>query len=404
MARTNILITGSAGLVGMHVLYELLGEIADDRSSGSVFAVLRPSASGTARGRLDGLLSNPFVPDRLREAVAQAAGRVRPIEADLRDGPGLAREVGRLLPAGEPLTVVHCAASVNLETDGSAADDVADHNVSGTRSLFDAVEGRVGRFVHVSTAYCSGIGQGAVGDDFLGLEGRRYRNPYEESKARTELDLAARCRDRGVGLHIVRPSIVCGRVMDAPRYYTPKFDVFYAWLRFFWQMRKAGLRGPVRLAIPARSTMNVVPVDYVARVIARAVRFDVGQVNVVNPAPVPTRLICAAGLACIGYDDVRFVDEPPSDPTRLEEVYAASVGRLFEAYIDEASTSFVADGMLSFMQPVGFPDMLPHLPGIVSFAVDHGFDDRRIAAARSTPPVLPVAVPQLEGLHAWEAT
>lgn len=402
MARTNILITGSAGLVGMHVLYELLGDRDANRT---IHTVLRPSRSGGARDRLSGLLSNPWMPDRLRGAVEAAAGRVRPLEVDLRDGPALARSIRDAIPAGEPLTVVHCAGSVNLENSGAAADDVAEHNVLGTRVLLDSLGSRVDRFVHVSTAYCSGVGQGTVGDDYLGLQGRNYRNPYEASKAAAEIELAAKCRDRGIGLHIVRPSIVCGRVMDAPLYYTPKFDVFYGWLRFFWQMRKAGLHaGGVRLAIPAGSTMNVVPVDYVSRAVARAASVDVGQVNVVSPTPVPTRLICAAGLACIGYDDVRFVDAPPADPTRLEEVYTASVGRLFEAYIDEASTSFSAAGMRSFMGPVEFPTMLPHLSGIVSFAVDHEFDERRIGTPRPAPTVAPVPVPYFDGQRAWEAT
>ena len=404
MARTNILITGSAGLVGMHVLYELLGDLATGGPAGTIYPVLRPSRAGGARARLQALLDNPWMPERLRASADACGGRVRPLEADLRDGPALARAVRDAVPAGEPLTIIHCAGSVNLENSGAAAADVADHNVHGTRTLLDSVGGRLERFVHVSTAYCSGVGQGVVGDDYLGLSGRTYRNPYEESKARTEIELESRCRQRGVGLHIVRPSIVCGRVMDAPLYYTPKFDVFYGWLRFFWQMRKAGQHGPVRLAIPATSTMNVVPVDYVARAIARAAWHDVGQLNVVSPDPVPTRLVCGAGLACIGYDDVRFVDAPPADPTRLEEIYVGSVGRLFEAYIDEASTSFSAAGMRSFMAPVDFPTMLPHLSGIVSFAVDHEFDDRRITAARRAPPVVPVPVPQFDGPRAWEAT
>ncbi len=372
------MITGSTGLVGMHVLYELLGDAGRGNLAGTIYPVLRTTPPVTASQRMDGILQNGFVPASLRDCVSPARKVIRPLAADLCDSASLKQVIRSSIPAGEPLTVVHCAGSVNLETTQEAKDDVHAHNYNGTLNLLRALDGYDARFIYVGTVFCSGIQRGRIGDDYLSLPSRVYRNPYEESKGRIELEIAQYCMEKGIRFQMLRPSIICGRVMEEPLYYTPKFDVFYGWLKFFWQLKKAGLHSPLRLCIGEKATMNVVPVDFVAKTIIKAVHQDTGQLNIANPAAVNTLQVTQAGLECIGYEDVRFVESVPKDLNRVEQFYYKTVGALFDSYINDDASIYDCSKLLAFMAPVTIPPLVEHLAGIVSFAMQFDFDDRKI--------------------------
>ena len=42
----------------------------------------------------------------------------------------------------------------------------------------------------------------------------------------------------GIEWQILRPGIVSGRLMDSPLYFTSKFDVFYGWAKFFYNLSR----------------------------------------------------------------------------------------------------------------------------------------------------------------------
>jgi len=381
MTGSNILITGSTGLVGMHVLYELLGEVARGEVGGAIYPVLRAVPPLSVSERVERLLQNGFAPAALRGGFPTARRAIHPLAADLCDFEGLRRAVRAAIPAAEPLTVIHCAGSVNLETTPEARDDVQAHNYQGTLNLLRALDGYDMRFLYVGTVFSAGFQQRRLGDDYLSLPSCVYRNPYEESKGRTELAIAAHCRQKGVRFQLLRPSIICGRVMDEPLYYTPKFDVFYGWLKFFWQLKKAGLHSPLRLCISPQASMNVVPVDFVAKTIVKATRHHAGQLNIANPAAVNTVQATRTVLECIGYENVEFVETVPKDLNRIEQFYYKTVGALFESYINNDASIYDCSKLMAFMAPVTIPPLEDHVSGIVSFAMQFDFDDRKIAQA-----------------------
>ena len=378
MTESNILITGSTGLVGMHVLYELLGDVAGGVLAGKIYPVLRTPPPVTASQRMDRILQNRFLPASLGGCISSARKAIHPLSADLCDPGNLKEAIRSAIPAREPLTVIHCAGSVNLETTPEAKDDVHAHNYHGTLNLLRALDGYVVRFIYVSTVFSSGVRQGRIGDDYLSLPARVYRNPYEESKGRIELEIARYCGEKGIGFQLLRPSIICGRVMEPPLYYTPKFDVFYGWLKFFWQLKNADLHSPLRLCISEKATMNVVPVDFVAKTIVKAVHSHAGQLNIANPAAVSTMKVTQSGLECIGYKDVRFVDSVPTDLNRIEQFYYKTVGALFDSYINNDASIYDCSKLVSFMSPVTIPPLVEHINGIVAFAMQFDFDERKI--------------------------
>ena len=381
MTETNILITGSTGLVGMHVLYELLRELNDNSLAGGIYPVLRTSPPESAGQRIDRVLQNKFVPSFLAGCGAAARRCIHPVTADLCDLASLKKAVGGAVPQDKALTVIHSAGSVNLETTQEARDDVYAHNYNGTLNLLRALDGRAFQFIYIGTVFSSGIQQGRIGDDYLNLPPPAYRNPYEESKARVEIEVARYCQEKGIPFQILRPSIVCGRVMDAPLYYTPKFDVFYGWLKFFWQLKRAELHSPLRLCVHEAATMNVVPVDFVAKAIVKALRSHVGQLNIVNPEIANTVAITRTALEHIGYENATFVNEVPKDLNRIEQFYYKTVGALFDSYINNDASIYDCSKLVSFMAPTTLPLMKEHIGGIVDFAKQFNFDDRKVDQA-----------------------
>ncbi|MBI5819865.1 MAG: SDR family oxidoreductase [Verrucomicrobia bacterium] len=381
MTEANILITGSTGLVGMHVLYELLGELSRGLLAGKILPVLRDSTSFAASQRVDRVLHNKFVPHFLKDFTPSVRQSIHPISADLCDLASLKRAIQGSISVQEPLTVIHSAGSVNLETTQEARDDVYAHNYEGTLNLLRALDGYAIRFIYIGTVFSSGVQQGRIGDDYLSLPSHAYRNPYEESKAKVELEVARYCEEKGIRFQILRPSIICGRVMDPPLYYTPKFDVFYGWLKFFWQLKKAELHSPLRLCIHETATMNVVPVDFVAKAIVKSVHSHVGQLNIANPEAANTVEITRAALEHIGYENASFVNSIPTDLNRVEQFYYKTVGALFDSYINNDASIYDCSKLLSFISPIKMPPMREHIGGIVDFAKQFNFDDRKIDQA-----------------------
>jgi len=381
MTETNILITGSTGLVGMHVLYELLREMNDGSLAGKIYPVLRTTSSLSASQRIDRVLQNKFLPLFLAGNAASVRKLIHPISADLCDLDSLKEAIRSSVAPHEPLTVIHSAGSVNLETTQEARDDVYAHNYKGTLNLLRALEGYAVRFIYIGTVFSSGVQRGRISDDYLSLPSHAYRNPYEESKAKVEVEVAHYCKEKGICFQILRPSIICGRVMDQPLYYTPKFDVFYGWLKFFWQLKKAELHSPLRLCIHQTATMNVVPVDFVAKTIVKAVHSYVGQLNIANPEAANTMEITKVALEHIGYENASFVDSVPQDLGRIEQFYYKTVGALFDSYINNDASIYDCTKLLSFMSPATMPPMREHIGGIVAFAKQFNFDDRKIDQA-----------------------
>jgi nucleoside-diphosphate-sugar epimerase len=80
-------------------------------------------------------------------------------------------------------------------------------NVQATLNVVKALKERIARVVHVSTAYVAGNRTGLIRECELDC-GQRFRNSYEKSKFDAELALTAFCREQGIPLVIVRPSII----------------------------------------------------------------------------------------------------------------------------------------------------------------------------------------------------
>jgi thioester reductase-like protein len=260
VSRPPVFLTGATGFLGMEVLARLL-----ERGDRDVVCLVRAADQAAAEERLEGVLAT------LWDDPPRHAPRARAVAGDVtRPGLGLEYDV-RMQLAEEIGAVLHCAASITFDL---PLDEARAINVEGTREVIGLAReakaiGRLERFVHVSTAYVSGLHPGLFRERQLDA-GQSFRNTYEQTKWEAEHVLAAA---DDLAPAIARPSIVMG---DARSGWTPAFNVLY------WPLR-AYARGLFD-TVPARPSgrVDVVTVDYVAAgLVALLDREDAGVFNLV---------------------------------------------------------------------------------------------------------------------------
>jgi hypothetical protein len=181
----------------------------------------------------------------------------------------------------------------------------------------------------VSTAYCCGVTEGKAPETLHG-EPRTFRNAYEQSKWLAEQACAAWAERNRASLTIHRPSIIVG---DGATGRATRFDGFYVSARACQMIGRLaarqsnpGRRVRIHVPAPADATQNIVPVDYVAKMIAGvAMRPELhGQAyHLTHPDP-PTN--SAIREAFVKRFDLRSVDlefacDQPAMRTELDEAF-----------------------------------------------------------------------------------
>jgi nucleoside-diphosphate-sugar epimerase len=253
-ARRVHLVTGATGFVGGALVLELL-----ERTDDEVVCVVRPGRGDVRARLLDGLVHAARAYGSPLE-LTEIAERCRAIEGDVRsDGCGIdATRVGAVDQ------IWHSAASLRYEN--RYRDEIEATNVGGTRNVLSAAD-RLGAavFNYVSTAYVSGRREGWIAES-PAHHGDSH-NHYERSKVEAEHLVSAA---RGMTIRILRPSVVVGhsRTLAATA-----FSGFYGFVRQLVQFRgmvdrtQKGLlvKEPMRVRLDTDATIDLVPVDAVAR-------------------------------------------------------------------------------------------------------------------------------------------
>ncbi len=159
LAGKKIVMTGVTGFIGEQILWKVLTECPDTRTS----VLVRRKGSVTAEERVASLLKKKIFADVVREAGGVEelmASRVEVIEGDLPQVPDLPRDLDVLL---------HCAGDVSFDP---PIDQAFMTNVVGTKALLTKLreacsddEGnlvKIPHYLHVSTAYTAGRRRGAI--------------------------------------------------------------------------------------------------------------------------------------------------------------------------------------------------------------------------------------------------
>jgi nucleoside-diphosphate-sugar epimerase len=195
--------------------------------------------------------------------------------------------------------ILHNAASLELFTNGDPQGDPYLTNVKGAHAVIQWADGHgVRNILAVSTAYVCGWNDGVILER-LHEPGPRFQTDYEKSKWLAEKLFGEWSQQPGRTLTIFRPSFLVG---DSQTGYTSQFAGFYQLARLVGVLKQQyhdpgnGQRTYIPLRIPGRpeDVQNVVPVDFVARLIAEVTvrRQYQGRIyHLTNPQPPTNELM-----------------------------------------------------------------------------------------------------------------
>jgi nucleoside-diphosphate-sugar epimerase len=218
-----------------------------------------------------------------------------------------------------------------------------------TKQLLEQLPASVNRFLYISTAYSFGIQDVKVNDNIENYAVTDFRNPYEKSKYESELYVKEICKQKNITSQILRPSIICGRLIDLPLYETPKFDVFYSWAIFLDKYATKSKEN-FRIWIDQESGLNIVPVDFVSKAILHAfLNPDIKELNIVNPEQILHKNYVGDVLDSFDMDTYEYVNKKPENPNAFEQLYYKSIGNLFEKYISIPDLQFNAELILKLI-------------------------------------------------------
>jgi nucleoside-diphosphate-sugar epimerase len=385
MKKTNVLLTGVTGILGRHVFYELLRLYASGEKKGSLIVIIRPKFGLIGLERLKSIVNHRFRPAYLNQYLeSELLSRVTLIEAGIEE---LGKNHLDTLEGSVQLYVIHAAAETDLSDTSTAHEKVYTHNYLATKHLLAWCTSKLYKFIFISTAFSIGHYGGVVSNEYISfdvngepvpVEALQHRNPYEKFKMKMEQELIQYCRQQGKVWQIIRPSSICGRMLEEPLYYTPEFNVFYLFGKFLFACALTGIVHPgdkIRIESNPIGRMNIVPVDYVAKTIVRAFENDtVGQLNAVSSNEVSLSYLLQCMSAFVGMKcELVAAAPPPEDMTMLETQYYQVVAPLISYYLATPLHRFDTDRLREIMTDVAEADVQKGFKNIYAFAYENEF-------------------------------
>jgi len=265
------LLTGATGFLGSHIMAGLLNRhvplVIFGRPSGSISlkARIRKLLDWFSIGHLEEMLEfyeTDFMTDRL----------------------GLGnKEYDNLCSRG--LAIIHCASDTSFAEKNRGK--VMRSNVESLAEILNfASRSKAAWFHYISTAFAAGIDSAECHE--APVNSANFTNVYEESKATAEKTITESCAGHKVPFTLIRPSIVYG---DSVTGRSLKFNALYVPVRsaqairdlYLEDIRKhdgkkasecrvhldetGNLHLPMKIYIPDKGKINLVPVDYFTRTV-----------------------------------------------------------------------------------------------------------------------------------------
>lgn len=303
-ATSTHTVTGATGFVGGALVLELL-----DKTDAEIVCPTRPAGdTAQAEARLRAALGRSCALYGRHDLLSAVEQRCRAVAFDLR-APTL--QSARKLP-GDLGEIWHSAASLRFKDEHRQG--IHDHNVEGTRAMLElAVRGRATFFNYISTAYVAGRRTDRIIEQ-PARDAGVAQNAYEESKIRGET-LVGDC-DR-LPTRILRPSIVIGHSGTHAAISSSGLYSFILGVRRVRKevvSRKLGdflAHRPLRVRGDAAASVNLIPVDVVARNAVGISRSDSDACvfHLVNATPPPVQGVSMVVFSELGMTAPRWVED-----------------------------------------------------------------------------------------------
>lgn len=366
----NFILTGVTGVLGSHIFYELMLKLHHNNYNGKIVLLLRSKSDKTYTERYEELFTDKLLPDYLKSVDISRLrdNNIELIDLDLNN---ITDADTTVLNTGEQYHLIHCAASVNLGNNAAAYDEIKKTNYMGTLQLIDALRPYIFKFSYISTAFAYRPLEYA---DPQGYNKVEYRNHYEKFKAQTEEDIFKLCEEQGLKCQVLRPSIICGRLIDHPHHVIGRFLVFYLFGAFFYRIKQSPYGNMhLRIIINNESGLNIVAVDYAAKAIVRALDTDIKELNIVSSKYVPNTYTIPVLLKEIGWTNFEFTNTIPEDMNAAERLYYRTVGPQLNDYLLAPDYDFDVEVLSELMKDYEEPDIHTHFRDLCRYAVEQQF-------------------------------
>lgn len=366
----RIAITGATGLVGRNLLLEIIKQNLANLNDIDVVILGKGKHNKSLRQRIESILFTEGPDYIAAENIARAdlaqfsEKQIRYVDIQL-SAPGLGiSEVDRQKLREAPIDFFfHSAGLTDFRHTPDAVEKLTAVNLTGTQKMTELAETLdIGEFCYVGTAYACGETFGTVEPDYVNPD-QDFRNPYERIKLEAEIVVREFQQRTGMKCRYLRPSTICGRLMEREYGATPKFDVFYLWAAFFlrWKMKLLNGSGANVLDTPLEmdlrfwgnreAGLNIVPVDYVVKAMLEICLQDAPgeSFHLVGDQETLHRHYTAGILESLNITGPQFVDNEPLDLNRIESFYYKTVGKIFMPYAIQDPILFSTANMDAIM-------------------------------------------------------
>ena len=339
--QMKIILTGATGVLGSHIMYDVLEHFIHTNIQGTLFLITRKKGNVAAKERITELLSSHYKPNFLSaKGTTSLLKYITIIDADL------AQLEKTVLEQFKGAYFIHSAGYVNLSTDEDQKEKIFHENASLTKNLFTTFSPYIKKFIYISTAFSSGVRKGLIANDFHNLEFKLdHRNAYENAKFHSEEFVIQQCTQLQLPYQILRPSVIGGKMLGIEnRYFIPKYMVFYLMAKFFhFTAQRKVAQENVRFTISENTGLNIIPVDYVSKVIvATFQRTDITQLNIVHNESFNLVKGLQLIMKEVGYTNFSILPNALDFDYKntIEKLYYESIGKHLKPYLTSAANEY----------------------------------------------------------------
>lgn len=330
----KIILTGATGVLGSHIMYEILEHFITNSIEGKLFLISRNKGKTSADDRIKELLSSDYTPEILKSKGFESLVKyIEIIDSDLAE---IKEDISEKIKGAY---FIHSAGYVNLSTDEDQKEKIFNENALISKSIFNTFSPFIKKFIYISTAFSSGERKGLIDNDFHSLDFEPvHRNAYENAKFHSESYIAQQCKSLGLPYQILRPSVIGGKMLGKENnYFISKYMVFYLLAKFFhFTAQRKTHQENVRFIINENTGLNIIPVDYVAKVIVNTFqRDDIQQLNIVNDKSFNIVKGLQLIMKEVGYTNFSLIPIPLdfNYKNTIEKLYYESIGKHLKPYL-----------------------------------------------------------------------
>jgi len=363
--KVNVILTGATGTLGSQVIYELLKQ----ENIKTIFLPVREKKGKSAIQRIHNILESAAAPEFISKNKEAILKKIKVLNMSAFFKPET------FLSKNEITFFIHSAGTVNLSTNKSQRDSIFNGVFEFTKEIYNTFSTFITKFTYISTAFSIGNIGGFIDNDYHDEKKPQYRNFYEEAKHTTEKFLLQKGKEDNVEIQILRPSVLGGNIFDKSTYFISNYMVYYLLGKFFYKSPLSD--NSIRIAANFKTGLNIIPVDYVAKVIANVYQEKISQLNIVHSKC--TNIVTGMGriIKAVGFNNFTFLNSSGGEllleqKNRLEEMYYKTIGLHLSQYLTSKPYEYDTD-LLESIIPLPKYNIEDYLEYTISYAKTKDF-------------------------------